>query len=999
MKSNYNNYKFKNKNNRRNNYNNNYKNNNKNNYKNNYNKNDKLNAKIPELYYLSYFLQDSKKDSNKNKIKKYLTPLLTAITEDKNYNNLTAKKHFYIIIKNKYQRLPIEFKEEYIKLENLNIFEEEKILNEKIEKSYKDAMIFLRDFRNIMMHKNVKEETFSRCKFDNFDGELFSFLRICLECEYNYILEGKKSFEDKNSSLDFSFNKNDIEKSYIDKVLQTSLTEMKKDFKTVPFIYALIILSIFAERKYIKEILELIKVKKFIKDIVLSFSLGGKSKTVISGIAEDEEELFIKQLEMSDKINKEMHSTGKRIIKELDYFNTAKDMQKEKINRLHKTDIYKKIIKFYGYINSFPKADELKTSIKEFKAKDIAKNNIEKMESVKEYNKKAREYNGKIDRGATKLAIKNENKNFETDYKKIIPNLKDVFRNEDIFMKEAMEFLSLKYNGEFGNNAWTISGNAVIWSENNDSVNFDVRKKVKPSKNGMNSIYKIVYNKENSDRFSLNRHNLRALITSILINGDLNLKELKETAANNLKPKTQNTQDANNFAEELKNKIPNWSRHNQASLIFKTVRKSIIKDLHLHNRDSVAFYKEFIRILYKLNKTQSIYNEAIEIIHKYGISDENISEEIRELLRHNNLKDMALASADILINFNKNFNKLNKKEKTSSQNAYAFKTWTKFAFSPVNEKNENIYKLLGWKEIKNNLNLSENNGKIDLFEILFNYFNKNDMMLPTIANIYKDFIKDNQIDYYAEKELRNIISEEMILYFIYERYLKNIESDNENYFYFESLKENNKKLEFDLVWNLNPKIKINIKDYMKRDVKSALDWIFDINRIKNEGRINGGEDLQKCLDNCFTNYNIVINHNILKNKCPKPTSIINIKNNILTADNIKDIVKVLIWAQKELLYFICAIETNLIYKLSTSLTENQLKNISNEYGYFDFNDLIENYNKYSNDKLDNKLTVVRNELSYGILTDYKTIIETVDFSLQKLGLMSLYENYNRKTKS
>ena len=196
--------------------------------------------------------------------------------------------------------------------------------------------------------------------------------------------------------------------------------------------------------------------------------------------------------------------------------------------------------------------------------------------------------------------------------------------------------------------------------------------------------------------------------------------------------------------------------------------------------------------------------------------------------------------------------------------------------------------------------------------------------------------------------------------------------------------------------NLNPKIKINVKDYTKRDVKQALDYIFDSNRIKNEGKINGKDDLQKCLESCLTNYNIVVNHNTLKSKCPKSSSII--KRDILNADNIKDIVKVLIWTQKELLYFICAIETHLIYKLSTSLTEHQLKSIADEYGYFNFCDLVENYNKNSNNKIDEKLIIVRNELSHGRLTNYKTVIEIIDSSLQRLGLSSLYENYNRKTK-
>ena len=68
-------------------------------------------------------------------------PLLTIIVEDKDFNknNLNIKKSFSVIIKNKYRKLPIEFKEEYIK--NQNIFEEEIILNEKIEKSFEDKKV------------------------------------------------------------------------------------------------------------------------------------------------------------------------------------------------------------------------------------------------------------------------------------------------------------------------------------------------------------------------------------------------------------------------------------------------------------------------------------------------------------------------------------------------------------------------------------------------------------------------------------------------------------------------------------------------------------------------------------------------------------------------------------------------------------------------------------------------------------------------------------------
>ena len=211
-----------------------------------------------------------------------------------------------------------------------------------------------------------------------------------------------------------------------------------------------------------------------------------------------------------------------------------------------------------------------------------------------------------------------------------------------------------------------------------------------------------------------------------------------------------------------------------------------------------------------------------------------------------------------------------------------------------------------------------------------------------------------------------------------------------------TIKKDNNILDFDLIWDLNPKIKINIKDYIKRDTKQSLDFIFDIKRIKEEGKINGKEDLQKCLESCLSNYNIIINHNVFKSKCPKPTSII--QNNILNANNIIDIVKVLRWAQKELLYFICGVETYLIYKLSISLTEHQFKSISEEKGYIDFKDLIDNYNKSTDKKLDGKLSAVKNILAHGRLSDYdyNIIVDILDSSLSKLNLSSLYENYNKK---
>ena len=240
----------------------------------------------------------------------------------------------------------------------------------------------------------------------------------------------------------------------------------------------------------------------------------------------------------------------------------------------------------------------------------------------------------------------------------------------------------------------------------------------------MNSIYKIVYNKENADRFSLNRYNLRALITSILIKGGLNFKELKKTSTNDLKVKNPNTKNTNDLAQDLKNKIPNWNSYKQASLVVKTVRKSIIGDIHLHNVDSISFHQNFMRILCRLdNKIDNIYSDAIDIITTYGIPTKNVGEEISKLLKYDNLKDMALASADILVKL--------KKKKDDKQSEASFKTWSKFAFLPVNNKNEKIYSLLGWENIKDNLiNNNDSNIQIDIFEILYNYFKKNNIALP-----------------------------------------------------------------------------------------------------------------------------------------------------------------------------------------------------------------------------------------------------------------------------
>ena len=472
------------------------------------------------------------------------------------------------------------------------------------------------------------------------------------------------------------------------------------------------------------------------------------------------------------------------------------------------------------------------------------------------------------------------------------------------------------------------------------------------------------------------------------------------------------------MAKDLKKKIPNWNRHKQASLIVKTVRKSIIGDIHLHNVDSVSFHQNFMRILCRLdNKNGSIYSDATDMINTYGIPTKNVNEEISKLLKYDNLKDMALASVDILVKL--------KKTKESKQSIASFKTWNKYAFSPLNNKNQTIYDLLGWENIKKDfINNEDNNIRIDIFEILYHYFKKNNIAYPPIVNMYKNYIEKNEINIYRDKEIRNIIAEEMVLYSISHYYIKQLPSvkDNNKYFYFESYIDNNDNspLKFNLVWDLNRQIKIKIKDYMKRDVKQSLDYIFDSHRIKEKGKINGKEDLQKCLESCLSSYNIIMNHKILKSKCPKPTSVI--ENDILNENNIKDIVKVLIWAQKELLYFICDIESNIIYTLYNTLDKTKIDNLKEDGNYFNFFKLIELYNQNIetiklNENFKNKkkfdeeslvkLLIIRNMLAHGRLIDeykdkheninYSSIISILDMSLKNIfdkNLLDFYSNKN-----
>ena len=243
-----------------------------------------------------------------------------------------------------------------------------------------------------------------------------------------------------------------------------------------------------------------------------------------------------------------------------------------------------------------------------------------------------------------------------------------------------------------------------------------------------------------------------------------------------------------------------------------------------------------------------------------------------------------------------------------------------------------------------------------------------------------------------------IIAEEMILSYMSLKYftlLKDFKDKNNYCFKLESYEDenDNSPLKFNLIWELlNHKIKIKIKEYMKKDVRSCLEWIFDFHRIRKKDKLSGLEDCKNCLNAVIKAYNAIIDEVRLKKLCYKYLPIKDMK--VLDANNIKDIVTIVMRAQMEFSYFICNIEQVIISRLSRVFFINKLNELMEEEGYFNFNKLVEFYNnnidKIGNDnqKLDDKIVTVRNMLLHGRLFDedisYVELIHILDNSMQSV---------------
>ncbi|EKV57216.1 hypothetical protein A966_06175 [Brachyspira hampsonii 30446] len=996
-------------------------------------------SQIHDIKDISYFIRTGK-NSYKVKVKKLLTILATFIIENSSFNKDSKdekkleekysksiyKTQFETVFKLKYSKLEcarlkctkLNSKECMIcdekekcrkREEEKNNFdrEDKENLEKVINASYKQAIDFIMDFRNILIHKNVRDDHFDHCKFKEFNAELFNFLKLCLDNEINLDAKYIEKIKKENPKLSLEKYKN--KDLYIREALNVDFNEMKTSFKNVPFVYALMIIAMFTEKKHIKEILDLIKLKGYINELVLSFSLRGGYKTLVPGVEFDDDKLYYNQIKFKDKFNSEVFNKSGRIKKNIKDFDDKYDTVNQNKNQADIFYLYKKALKFYSYSNSFPKIVELEDIIRKDNTNKLIKIRKEKI------NKNAKneiERKEKIDK-------------LENSKEEIEKSLINVFRNEDIFMKEALNFIT-EY-GKFGNlkssffeDTWSIVGNAAIWAVPVDKYYIDTRRKVKPSKNADGSIYKIVYNdidKKNIDmiKYSINKYNLTALLTSIMISDNVIFNNLQSAASYlHIKKEYKNNNKKYNvrsLEDILKEKVSKYSVYQKTKFCVRAIRREIVKDKHIHQRDSIVLHDKLMMIISKLNVYS--FSSPYESIKKaFDSIHIDIPDNIKAILKINTLDSLTDECIKLTVKFAEN-NK-NKSKNPKDETNILYKSWSKYAFSPNYSMNKDksdyykdtdstIYEALRWDSIKETLFSKEFNDyktrKYDLLSILLKYFKYKNYTIPIIINFYEEYKSKNKIKKFRDNEIRNILAQEMILALISKKYANLIVHRNKYLGKNTSIifEYNNRSvLDFDLVWVLKTPIRINIRDYYKKDVRNDLEWLLDPQRINKSSMKK--EDLELSISNSIEAFNIIVQDEVLKNFI-NPTITELKEGEELDVIKVKELVRVLMWAAKEFLYFICAIESHLIYKCHKAYG---FESIIKEDGYVDFNSLVNFNNDKMTPKISETIKDVRNMICHMRVKDgtditaidYKRSIIIINLVLEALKLNDIYKSYS-----
>ncbi len=968
------------------------------------------NAKPPVIFLKDLTLRErpkgeekSQADKDKDKLKKALLPQLTFITENDVVgllNKHTNKEHLskqelaqlksfeenvYIIIKKIYDEFSAEYKNEFLgfpKDHAIQTQEEHTKLREKYPRILKEALSLSASFRNFAMHKSMKEDPFTSFKFDSFDGDLINLLRLSAQKERVHLKAQLAEFPDNK------FAKDQLE--YWDAVLSSTPDVCKETKNKIPFVYVLAAMSLVIEAKEMQELLTLTRYPKFTTTWVLQFSLRGGFKVISPGFFQEDKSLDLYRIQINSResVQGSIH-TNRRIIHTYKQF-TNDDKPKPDLIPAEKGVHYQKLLRFHGFTNSYPTILEFKDTIKHRVATEISEARKERIENIKADN---------LDSTKTRRPVPT----LELDVDKIKKEFTNIFRTDDVFMREAMAFLEEHDSHWFGGN-WRIVGNAVIWYEPLKQLEFDIRRKTKPSRNAVKSIYKLRYDKNAKGKtISLGRTNLQSLVATILLGHQVDFEKLRETATvlNNNQKKEAQSND-NPLWKKLSEECGEWNRYQQAQIVSKFMRKFMNR---LHLNDSISLHKEMMMDLYLFdNQPSDIRKKIPNYFERQGNPYPN---EVKEIFESSSTLEGLCASTCLA------FEKLNIPKKSGEKTATPFYTWKKGDFSPAS-KNQPIHKILGWEDTDN-----------ALFDILYQYIEQEKIKQPRIIEVYKQqrpegvgkksiskrFNTDKK-GFFRELEIRTILCDELLFPLMAREYRRKIAESHE---YIELVESTNAKeyyspVDCDVVWNLNPKIQTSFEDSNKKDIKMSLNWIFDPRRISG---IKSHEDLdpsddkaiaQKCLDMLINANDLIAAHPTLKSKAPKYTK----HNGDFGIDDIKILVKRAVWAQKEMLSFLCDIERQLIYELSQ---KNSLPKMEEE-GYYNFASLITSAIKggvLPNNPKMWSLIGVRNMMAHGKLHDYsvdlqknvhitefKQVFPIINEALKTLGRNDFDAHYNKK---
>ena len=774
----------------------------------------------------------------------------------------------------------------------------------------------------------------------------------------------------------------------------------------IPYIYAFATIALFVDTKDMQEVLTLVKAKGFIKKWILQFSLKGSYKVITPGILQEDKSLELHriQLHQEEKTRSNVLDCKVRIKRTYANFIGKDELLKPLPLPKNVGFYYQKLLRYYGFAHSFPLITKYEDAIKQIKAERLSKVRLTKVANVQKIIDE-RLYSGKAP----------ELPKFDTNVNTIKSSFTNIFRRDDVFMREVMAFLGDVDNTWFGQN-WQIRENTVLWQDPSTKVEFDIRRKTKPSKNALSSIYPLVYHKDSGgDIASLSRFNLRAMVASILLNNNtkgMDFKALHATATAEISAPKNETPNNQQHWKKLVEECSSWNRHQQACLVIKYIRKHITK--HFHLQDSIEFHQMLLHSIYAWDgSSRSLQSDLQEVFSSYDIT---IPNEVVGIFRAKNLEALAKIVCEDFADIKA------PKNKSGEKTHVLFRTWKPHAFSPTKSIAPTIQDALKWQDLQ----------KGDLFDILVKHFEENDFAYPDIVQVYindkkntslQDLLKNPsyQNDKKALKEeraIRETLTEELLLFLVAFYYVDKIKGESS----YMELKPNNtsdKKspVAYNIIWNLEPKLEISLEDYNKKNIKQILNWLFDPRRINtptHKFHKHTDKDLaQKCMGSFEDAVKTVTNSSALKSKAPKNSSRFEGSQQTLDLENKY---KKILWVQREMIAQICEIEKDLIYRLERLDLNEEDKNWLNKTHYYEFPILLALYNKYylkiptnpdaKNDRdkygaLNYNIGEARKMLAHGKLlgkedmTYAKTIQAIEDFN-EALGRKSLWEYYNPK---